>query len=174
MSLDSELDAFFKSKKFSEIVDKEMKTNKNLSIGNIAIEEFTIKCANDLKKMLREEIYNIRSSNTGEAFLDYIIIDVRFQQNDGWVADVFFDVDKVTRESLYPDIYGSVYMPTLINNDYTASKSLSGYDRHGNSIITSKHWKYKDDIGFMKRVLDKMKAKYGTKVEITLHEVYDQ
>jgi len=170
--LEQQESQYFKSEKFKKALAKQKGTNSNFA-GNSGSKNLAFKYGNRMKELLREEIIDIKSSFTGESFLDHIDCKVEFDKNEGWVVNINFIDNLVIRESLSPN-FDEVYMPYIVNNpwDIKTNNRAYGYDRHGQFVIGTKEWKYPEHKGFMQRAVNKFNEEMKNKAIAIINENY--
>ncbi|MEG0580353.1 MAG: hypothetical protein RR490_10600 [Niameybacter sp.] len=155
--LEKQVEKYCKSKDFQTAVNSKMATDKNFCGGGT--KKIAEQYGKRMKEILREEISDIVSETTGEAFLDHIIVSVHFEDSVGWVADVSFDESEVTRDT-FSNTYSEAFLPYLINNSWVSSPlgRAWGYDRHGQFVGASDKYMLGQFKGFMKRAVDRFNA----------------
>lgn len=160
-----------------EKINKQLKkyvqndNNKNVaSVHKAKSNAMLLKYSERMREILREEVSLMISTTTDDDFLNYINIDksvsVKKKQGKEFLSvGIYFDKNMVTRDSLYPEQYGDVYMPTIINNEWNikTSNQVYGYDRHGNFKVGTKKWKYIQDKGFMQRAVNRFNIEMSSK-----------
>ena len=155
-NLDQQLKKFEKTDKFRKNVEEKLKHNfsSSNSFGLKTLQ--TVKqYGSRMKEILREDILDIKSSTTGESFLDHIIVSEEFRPGLGWIINIFFDEDEVTRNSLYwqsPKYEMGAYLPVLFNEGYDAKSWVYGYDNNGNYIRSLTH---RDALHFIQKSVDR-------------------
>lgn len=150
--------------------------------GNSPTNEVMMKYAQRMRDILREEISEIYSP-ISHNFLDHIDIEnsvlvVTSNGHEYLSVSLSFDETQVMRNSLYPQKYDPVYMPTIINNRWeTADKPRArvyGDDGHGRNIASSLGWIYPQDKDFMQRAVNRFNAEMSGKGVLAEYSVnYD-
>ena len=155
-NLEQQLKKFEKTDKFRKEVEKVIKYTS--SSGN-SFSLKTLQTAKQyglrMKEILREDILNIKSSTTGKSFLDYIVVSEEFKSGLGWIINVSFNADEVTRNSLYwqnPKYEMGAYLPVLFNEGYNANNPVYGYDSNGNYIRSLTH---RDALYFVQKSVER-------------------
>lgn len=134
-TINNELRNFLKTDAGKRLANSQSKTGKS----TVSYFKYANYLGTRMSALLREEMVNIKSKTTGEAFLGHIVIDEPiFIKNVGWELNISFNHPLLHRQSLYPDKYpNGVDLAYLFNNGYSASKYLYGIDRHGHNVVSS-------------------------------------
>lgn len=174
-NLDDEIKKLVNSQQFKTQCDNKVKTNKNIEV-NKNIKSTVSDYAKKIKDILHEEISGLVSETTSEAFLDHISTNVYFENGKGWVVDISFDTDSVTRDSLSNN-FDSVYLPALINNEWDSSAlgRVWGYDRHGSYVIASDKYMNGSFKGFIETAIQRFKSEVGNEhgIIVEVNGIYD-
>ena len=128
--------------------------------------------ATKLRGYLRETTSEI-VSNYGNAFIDYLDIRV-YQDNGKWCADVYFDEDAVTQDSLYPARYAPRYLPALINNPWKSGTNTSmwGYNRHGDFVHAMNDYQSGEFKHFIQKAVKRLQNEVGVNVKVQISPIF--
>lgn len=172
MSLESQLQKYYKTENFKNKVDKLVKTDKNFGIANGGTENATKQYAEEMKEYLIQEINKLDSVSARERFIKAIVIQTKFIAKTGWTIDIFFDKDEVTSNSLWwdnPEYEMGAYLPTLFANGYNAGNYVYGYNNSGESI---RSLKMRQGYNFVKAAVDKFNKNHN-KTKAVYNEIYE-
>lgn len=171
--LERRVNEALKSKSVQSRINKEATTNKNFCSGGT--EKIAKQYAEKMRTYLSIEARNDNfiSETTGEYFLDHVLCNVEFKTGIGWIANVYFDEDAVTRNSL-SNRFGSIYLPALLSNSWSSSPAgkVWGYDKHGTYVVASDKYMDGDFKGFIFRAVEKFKQNVDDTIQIEVSDIY--
>ena len=180
MSLQSELERFYKSAKFKHLVAEKVRTDRNFGRGNggIGTEELARDAAKDLRNMLNYQIQQVKGdgkydSTFPERFYDQFTTTVYFKNGTGWMIDLSFDPSAAMGESLWPEGgYEPVYLPKLFNNGWNASGKVYGYWPRIDRSVPSKQ--RQSPTRFLEQAVTEFNMKYiPMGITAEYHPIYD-
>lgn len=157
MSLKQELERFYKTKKFHQLVNVAVRTNRN--VGNGSSELLAHQAADDLKDILNTKIQSVDSKRFRERMTGEFTTTVSFKDGIGWVVELNFNPDAARGISLQPDLFEPVYLPKLFNNGWSANGRVWGYWKTAGHIVGSRITR--EASNFIDNAVSEFNAKYA-------------
>lgn len=180
MSLQSELERFYKTDRYKQLLREAVQTNPNLGQGNggVGTEQIALDAASDLKDMLNASINKVKASNRAypdnfkNRFYDQFDTAVYFENGTGWVIDLSFSDGAARGESLYPEGgYEPVYLPKLFNDGWNADGTVFGYWPRAGKVVPSKS--IQEQTKFVDRAVNEFNGKYRSMgIVAYIHPIY--
>lgn len=180
MSLQSELERFYKTAKFKKMVTDKVRTDRNFGRGNggIGTEEIAQEAAKDLRAMLNSQIQKVKgsvgyASTFPDRFFDQFTTTVYFKNGTGWMIDLSFIPDAAMGKSLWPEgNYEPVYLPKLFNNGWHAAGMVYGYWPRIERSVSSKQ--DRSPTRFLEQAVTEFNLKYAPMgITADYHPIYD-
>ena len=175
MSLQQELDKYFKSKSFQDKVNLAIKTDKDFGKGINA--GGTEALAKYYASIMEQYVYKYISYSQSRNFIrhmkDSIITEAVFISGTGWIVNIYFDPEIARSESWYLKKYpNGAYLPTLFNNGYSATNYV--YKYIGEGVYARSRLSRKAEY-FIQKAVKAFNIQYSANgIKAQYNEIYDR